>query len=83
MYIHLGNNYIISSNDIIAILNIEPPVSEDIKDIIEIAKNDKKIINISEKDKQKALVICDDYVYLSPISSTTLHKRSLNYKKEG
>lgn len=27
MYIHLGNNFIISAGDIIAILNLEPPVA--------------------------------------------------------
>ena len=40
MYIHLGNNYIIPSADIIAILNIEPPISIDIIEIIEIAKTE-------------------------------------------
>jgi len=42
MYIHLGNNHIISSQSIVAILNIEPPISEDLIDIIDNAKLDKK-----------------------------------------
>ncbi len=82
MYIHLGNNYIVSSKDIIAILNIEPPISKDIKEIIEIAKMEKNIFNINEKGKEKALIICIDKVYLSPISSTTLFRRSENFYKE-
>lgn len=82
MYIHLGNNYIISSKNIIAILNLEPPISEDIQDIMEIARSDKTLINISEKGKEKALIVCDDQVYLSPISSTTLYKRAFNYVRE-
>lgn len=82
MYIHLGNNYIISSKNIIAILNLEPPISEDIQDIMEIARSDKILINISEKGKEKALIVCDDQVYLSPISSTTLYKRAFNYVRE-
>ena len=36
MYIHLGNNYVIAARDIIAILNIEKPYSNDIKEILEI-----------------------------------------------
>jgi len=76
MYIHLGNNHIISSQSIV------PPRSEDLTDIIDNAKLDKKLINISEKGKEKALIVCDNKVYLSPISSTTLYKRAFRHYKE-
>ncbi|HPF43636.1 MAG TPA: DUF370 domain-containing protein [Syntrophomonadaceae bacterium] len=82
MYIHLGNNYIIPSADIIAILNIEPPISKDIIEIIEIAKTEKSILNVSEKGKEKAMIICTNKVYLSPISSTTLFRRANNFYRE-
>lgn len=82
MYIHLGNNCIISSADIIAILNIEPPISKGILEIMEIAKTEKFLLNISEKDKEKALIICSDKVYVSPISSKTLLRRADNFFKE-
>lgn len=75
MYIHLGNNYIISAQDIVAILNMNTNLSEDLMDIIEMARLDKKLTNISEEGKEKSLVICNDRVYLSPISSVTLFKR--------
>lgn len=78
MYVHLGSNYIIFFRDIIAILNIEPPISHDLKDIIDVAKIDRCLVNISEKGKEKSLVICDDKLYLSPISSNTLFKRAAN-----
>lgn len=82
MYIHLGNNYVISAKNVIAILNYEDPVSTDLKDIVEIARMEKKLIGISEKGKEKALIVCDDSVYLSPISSSTLYKRAFNHLKE-
>lgn len=82
MYIHLGNNYIISAKNVVAILNLEPPVSEDIQDILEIARSEKNLTNISEKGKEKSMIVCDDQVYLSPISSTTLYKRAFNYVRE-
>lgn len=82
MYIHLGNNHIISAKNIVAILNLEPPVSEDIQDIMEIARSEKNLTNISEKGKEKSMIVCDDQVYLSPISSTTLYKRAFNYVRE-
>ena len=82
MFLHIGGNIDILNREIIAILNIEPPIAKDIKDIIEIAKMEKTIFNISEKGKEKALIICTDKVYLSPISSTTLFRRSENFYKE-
>lgn len=81
MYMHLGNNCVIPTKDIIAILNVEE-VSEDVQDIIEIARLEKKITNISDKGKEKALVICTDQVYFSPISSLTLYRRAGNPFKE-
>jgi regulator of extracellular matrix RemA (YlzA/DUF370 family) len=82
MYIHLGNDVVISTVDVIAILNMEEPISADLRDVIEIAEIERKIINISKKNKRKALVICADRVYFSPISSNTLYKRASHYPKE-
>lgn len=82
MYIHLGNNHIISSQDVVAILNLNATLSEDILDIIDLARAEKKLINISGDGKEKSLVICNDRAYLSPISSITLYKRGAAYTKE-
>jgi len=83
MYLHLGNDKVISGDKVIAIINIEEPISNDLKEIIEIAEVEKRLINISKFDKKKALIVCDDKVYLSPISSNTLYKRAIHYHKEG
>lgn len=82
MYIHLGNDVIIPASNVIAIINIEGTVSKDVQEIMENAEVDKKLINISNKDKKKALIICDNNNYISPISSTTLYKRAINIYKE-
>ncbi len=82
MYIHLGNDVVICSSNVIAILNIDDHISAELKDVMEIAELDKKLINISEKDKKKSMIICNDYVYISPISSTTLYKRAIYDYKE-
>ncbi|MGI6422137.1 MAG: extracellular matrix regulator RemB [Syntrophomonadaceae bacterium] len=83
MYVHLGNNFIIAGEKIIAVLNYAAPVSEDVKEIVEIAELEKKMVNISNNGKEKAVVVCDDRVYLSPISSVTLLKRAFHHYKEG
>lgn len=83
MYIHLGNDIVISTLNVIAIVNIEEPISDDLKEIIEIAEIENKLVTVSKQDKKKAMVICNDQIYLSPISSTTLYKRAINDYKEG
>jgi regulator of extracellular matrix RemA (YlzA/DUF370 family) len=65
MYVHLGNNFIIAGEKIIAVLNYAAPVSEDVKEIVEIAELEKKMVNISNNGKEKAVVVCDDRVYLA------------------
>jgi len=82
MYIHLGSNFIIPSEKVIAILNIYHPLSEDLLDIIETAKLDRNLVYIGEEGKEKTLIICSDKVYLSPISSTTLYKRAFSHYEE-
>ena len=82
MYIHLGNDVVISAQSLIAIINIEEPLSADLQDIIDIAALERKLIHITEQEKKKALVICDDCAYISPISSHTLFKRANNYYGE-
>jgi hypothetical protein len=49
---------------------------------MEIARSERKLVNISEKGKNKALVLCDDKVCLSPISSNTLYKRASHFTGE-
>ncbi len=82
MYVHLGNNYIISGEKIVAVLNYQKPVSADLQEIVDIARLENKLINISDNGKEKAVIVCDDKIFLSPISSTTLYKRAFNYYKE-
>ena len=57
MYVHLGNNFIIAGEKIIAVLNYAAPVSEDVKEIVEIAELEKKMVNISNNGKEKAVVV--------------------------
>ncbi|NLV20932.1 MAG: DUF370 domain-containing protein [Syntrophomonadaceae bacterium] len=82
MFIHLGNDVVITSQSLIAIINIEDPWSEDIQDAIDMAEMERKLVTISDQEKKKALVICDDRVYISPISSQTLYKRANNFYGE-
>ncbi|MGI5902372.1 MAG: extracellular matrix regulator RemB [Desulfitobacteriia bacterium] len=79
MFLHLGNNFMLRKDKIIAILDLETTVNNNlvvqnlINDVLK--KGEARLI--SEENKEKSLVITDDGFYLSPISSVTLQKRSI------
>lgn len=82
MFLHLGNDQVISGDQIIAILNLEEHDAGQFEKLIETAQQARQLTNIGKNGKKKALVLCNDRVYLSPISSHTLYKRGINYHKE-
>lgn len=79
LFLHLGNNCMISKDKIIAILDLETAAgSQTAKNLIKTVLNRTKIQNIAEKGKEKTLIITGTVSYISPISSITLLKRNLN-----
>lgn len=83
MFLHLGNDRVISGEKLIAILNLEGATAEPIEKMLADAGKGKRLIKISSKDKNKSLVVCDDRLYISPISSHTLYKRSIQNRAGG
>ncbi len=85
MYVHIGKDVIIKSENIVAIFDI---LSLEKKNSLEnICKNLKisdKIIDVSENN-QKSLILVNKNNktkgYISNISSTTLGKRTSKYEK--
>jgi hypothetical protein len=74
MYIHLGEDILIQTKDIIAILDKDSFNSSTMAE--EFLKRQKDAaVNLS-KGHFKSVVITLDKVYLSPLSSGTLKKRS-------
>lgn len=77
MFLHLGGDVLINQNKIIAILDLETTMKNlTSESFLRTVKEKKNINYISEKGKEKSLVLTKDGSYLSPISSTTLLKRS-------
>lgn len=84
MFLHLGENVVIPQKEVIAILDMESVNSIDSDRFLRISDEDgfvKRINNeipksivLTERDKKSI-------IYLSPISSVTLVKRS-DFKKE-
>lgn len=76
MYIHLGGEKIVRASELIAIFDvyIEKP-SKISKQFIHHAEQNKLIEYIGDEEP-KSIVITQDKIYYSPISSMTLKKRA-------
>lgn len=80
MFLHLGENIVVPLKDIIGIFDMEASIySSDTIQFLRMAEEDGFVQRISQ-EKPKSFVIAEvnkkSKVYLSPISSATLTKRS-------
>lgn len=80
MFLHIGGDVVIPINDVIAIMDIDTTtISKDTKEFLKIAEEEGFIRSISN-DLPKSFIITEvdkkSVIYLSPISSVTLKKRS-------
>lgn len=74
MYIHIGEDINIRAEDIVFILDKESANNSSLVEEF-IGRHKEKLINLS-KNPYKSVIITYDKVYLSPIASGTLKKRS-------
>lgn len=83
MFLHLGGDVLINQQKVIAILDLETAMKNSISEnYLNSIKESERIHYISEKGKEKSLIITTEGNYLSPISSTTLLKRSLPIEEQ-
>lgn len=80
MFLHIGGDVVIPMKNIIAIMDIDnTTISKDTKEFLKIAEEEGFVESISE-DLPKTFIITEtdkkSKIYLSPISSVTLQKRS-------
>lgn len=77
MFVHLGGDVVVPKEEVIAILNTQLMKKTEVnREFMELAENDGFINSISDKSNAKSVVITSKKIYLSPISSVTLKKRS-------
>lgn len=76
MFIHLGADRLVKSKDVIMIINAENGLKA--ASTVEFLKNSSNEPNfyLYNADSCKSVVITDDQIYYSPISSQTLKKRA-------
>ncbi|NRD77426.1 DUF370 domain-containing protein [Bacillus sp. BRMEA1] len=74
MYIHIGEDHSIRAKDIITILDKKSAENSELVEEF-LMTHREKVINLS-KNPYKSIIITFENVYLSPIASGTLKKRS-------
>lgn len=74
MYVHVGEDILVRTKDIIAIIDKESVnSSQSVKEFLD--RHDQHVFNLA-KGSFKSIVITTDKVYFSPLASGTLKKRS-------
>lgn len=83
MYLHLGQDTVVSYDKILGIFDLEATtVSKPTRDYLANATKTGRVVNVS-MDLPKSFIVCRNKdgsttVYISPISPSTLLKRSKN-----
>ena len=82
MYLHLGNDVVVKTSEIVGIFDMDnTSVSKFTKDYLANAQKTKTVINVSY-EIPKSYIICESKneikVYISQLSPQTLTKRALN-----
>ena len=85
MYVHIGNDTVINSEEIIAILDIKYLEKKDsLENVCKNLKISDNIIDVSEGNKKTLIVMQGknkNRGYISNISSITLGKRTSKYER--
>ena len=80
MYLHLGQNTAVRQSSVIAVFDMDnTTVSKKSREFLEIAERHGQIKTVSD-ELPKSYVVCENSgeitVYISPVSSSTLLKRT-------
>ena len=82
MLLHLGGDVVIPKKEIIAIIDIKnKSKSKSTEEFLQTADEEGFIKHVAAPGKEKSFIITNKYIYLSPISASTLKKRAENIKK--
>ncbi|MEG2053584.1 MAG: DUF370 domain-containing protein [Oscillospiraceae bacterium] len=78
MYLHIGQETVLNTKDILGIFDIDSSsVSKNTRDFLAASEKNKKVINVTnELPKSFIITVPNENLYISQISSQTLKKRS-------
>ena len=75
MFLHLGADVVVPLRDVITITDFKSGKSSINKEFLERMKDEKKVIDVSEKNP-KSFIVTKDKVYISPLNTATVLKRA-------
>lgn len=76
MYLHLGDDTVITDERIIGIFDMDTStVNKATRDYLSKAEKNNKIVYVNY-DLPKSFVVTDDKIYVGPINTATLNKRA-------
>lgn len=84
MYVHIGKDVVINSENIIAILDISSleKNKNNLKEILQKIKISDNIIDVSDENKKSLIILNNNSAYITNISSVTIAKRASDKKAE-
>ena len=78
MFIHLGENSVISDKEIIGIFDMDTStVNKATRDYLTLAEKSGRVEYVNY-DLPKSFIVTDNKVYISPVNTATLYKRGKN-----
>ncbi len=81
MYIYLGGDTVIKSDDIIGIFDMDTStVNKASRDYLSKSEKDKKVIYVNF-ELPKSFIVCKEKIYICPLNTSTLLKRINKGKK--
>lgn len=85
MYLHLGQDYIVRTQDVVGIFDIDTTsTGHRTREFLSRAESEGAVVTLSN-EIPKSFILADfpdDVVYISPISSRTLGERCKKFEKE-
>lgn len=76
MYLHLGENTVITTDKIIGIFDMDTStVNKATREYLSLAEKENKIVYVSY-ELPKSFIVTADKIYVSPINTNTLLKRA-------
>lgn len=84
MYVHIGKDVVINSENIIAILDISSleKNKNNLQEILQKIKISDNIIDVSDENKKSLIILNNNSAYITNISSVTIAKRASDKKAE-
>lgn len=78
MFIHLGGNTVIRAREIIAIFNVDIEATSPTTATFLKQAKENGTVEVIAAEEMKSVVVTEERVYYSPISSLTLKRRSFD-----